>query len=632
MSNQNPAYSHSGRIGNFLSTISLILFDSNSAFSVRFLFACQITPSYGIVMPEQKTSKRQLVLISAGLFLLILVAFEPLRHNAFVDYDDNSYIVENSHIRSGLTWPSICWAFTSGYAANWHPLTWLSHMIDIELFGLNPIGHHLHNLLLHIASTILLFWLLHNMTGAVSRSAFVAIVFGIHPLRVESVAWAAERKDVLSMLFFMLTLAAYLYYVKRGGILRYLLVVLCFALGLMAKPMLVTLPIILLVLDWWPLERMRIGTAFSSDRRPPQKSHSFVPWNRLLAEKIPLLLLAMISCVITYIVQQNGGSMTPVKFPIRIFNAITCYMNYLCKTFWPHNLAALYPYPVYVYPLWPPTIALIVLLAITAFTLYRPSQKPYWVVGWLWYTITLLPVLGLVQVGSQTMADRYSYLPSIGITLLVSWALAELCVRRPGCKITLGILGVISIAAMTFSTRTQLTHWKNNLELYEHTIAVTQNNFIMYNNLGTVLLKQGRLPEATEQIMKSLAIRPDYSESLLSMAFIYIANKQVDKAFDCLREILENDPKNTSALFNMGVILEIQNHAEEALRYYEQTVQFDKTHFKAFNRAGILSMQQGRLNKAVEYFRQSLCINPDYTEARRNLQECLQKQKMTPSQ
>jgi hypothetical protein len=572
-----------------------------------------------------KSHKTQLILISAGLILLIGAAFEPLQHNDFVDYDDNAYLFENTHILSGLTWPSITWAFTSGYAANWHPLTWLSHMLDVTLFGLNPLGHHLHNLLLHAINTVLLFWLFYKMTGTVWRMAFMAAVFGIHPLRVESVAWAAERKDVLGMLFFILTLIVYFNYVKRGGIGRYLLVLLCFALGLMAKPMLVTLPIVLLLLDYWPLERYRPDVVDAS----AHNIHSWKPWSRLLTEKIPLLLLTLISCVITFLVQQHGGSVTTSKFPIRILNALFGYMEYLCKFFWPRNLAMLYPYPNTVYPLWPPTIAAIVLVLITIFVVYRSFQKPYWIVGWAWYLVTLLPVIGLIQVGSQTTADRYSYLPSIGIILPLSWIISEFAAKRPIYRWIIGVMAMACITAMLLSTRIQVTYWKNSETLFSHTLAVTQDNYIIHNNLGFVYLKQKRFPEAMEQIAKSLAIRPDYLEARLSMAFLYIANKQLDNASDYLHKILEDYPHNASALFNIGMILEVQNHTEEALRYYEQASRSDRNHFKALGRAGLIYMRQGNWDKAAKCFQQSLSINPAYPEARQGLDKCLNQHHST---
>ena len=563
-----------------------------------------------------------MVLLTFIIILLVLTAFEPLRYNDFVDYDNNTYIFENMHVRSGLTGSSIQWAFTTGYAANWHPLTWLSHMLDIELFGLNPHGHHLHNLFLHLFSTVLLLWLLYAMTGAVWPSAFTAIAFGIHPLRVESVAWVAERKDVLSMFFFLLTLAAYLYYVKRRSLGRYLLVLLSFALGLMAKPMLVTLPIILLLLDWWPLRRLRIGRPLSPDSTEPD---AFLPFKRLIAEKIPLFVLTVASCIITYIVQQHGGSMTPIKLATRILNMTAGYMAYIYKIIWPQDLAVLYPYPIHNYPLWPPIIASILLALITLFAVYHYSQRPYRLMGWLWYLVTLIPVIGLVQVGMQRMADRYSCLPSIGIFLIISWECAAFVNGKPVRRGIIAILAIASVTAMLVCTRIQVTYWKNTVDLYQHTIAVTQDNYIMHNNLAVAYLKQGRPAEAEQEILRSLAIQPDYVESRLSMAYISITKKQFDEAFDILHKILEDEPDNAPALFNAGVILEIRNSPEEALRYYEKTIQADPNHFKAISRIGTLYMNQGRWEEAITCFRRSLAINPRYAEAQKNLQQCLQK-------
>jgi tetratricopeptide (TPR) repeat protein len=587
-----------------------------------------------------KSPKFQLVLISAGLVLLILVVFEPLRHNGFVNYDDPLYIVENPHIQYGFTTSSILWAFTSGYATNWHPLTWLSHMLDIELFGLNPLGHHLHNLLLHIASTILLFWLLHNMTGAVWRSTFVAMAFGIHPLRVESVAWVAERKDVLSMLFFMLTVAAYLYYVKQGGILRYLLVVLCFALGLMAKPMLVTLPFVLLLLDFWPLRRI----------------HKNV--RRLIVEKIPLLILTIASCIITYSVQKASAS--SFSFYSRATNALVNYVAYLGKLFWPHNLAVLYPYPPSAYPLWLTAAALTILLILSVFIIYNRSKWPFLFTGWFWYIITLVPVIGFVKVGNQSMADRYMYLPSIGISIMLSWSAAQLSAKLRHQKIIMGILIALAGAAMAIGTCSQVALWKDSVTLFKYTLAVTQNNAVIHNNLCWPLWKQGKEAEATEHIQKALQLSPAYPDANINMAAILLKHRQYDKVADYLRKVLityptnakanlnmayifmgqknfdeaerylrnvlMTDAANAEAYYNMGIILEARGKTDEAIHAYEEAVKLNRNHFQAMCDLGVLKFQQGFLEEALSCFRQSIQINPDYGPAHYNLGSILQKQ------
>lgn len=589
-------------------------------------------------------------MISAGLVLLVLAAFEPLRHNAFVAFDDNDYITSNLHVKSGLTWESVKWAFTSRRAANWHPLTWLSHMVDIELFGLNPLGHHLHNLLLHTASTVLLFWLLSKMTGAIWPSAFVAMAFGIHPLRVESVAWASERKDVLSMLFFLLTIAVYLYYIKRPGVLRYSLVMVCFALGLMAKPMLVTLPIVLVLLDIWPLERTQ-----TISRQAIRKSILY-----LITEKIPMLLLVIASCAVTYTVQKTGGSVNAISLQTRILNALSSYIAYLGKIFWPRNLAVLYPYPGPNYPLWPSLAALILLIVLSGIAFYCYSRKSWFFTGWFWYVITLVPVIGLIQVGNQSIADRYTYLPSVGILILLAWSAAQLSSAWRHQKMIMGILVAIAAAGMLAGTRNQLRYWKDSFSLFEHTLAITQYNPVIHNNLGWALMNQGNETKAFEHIQKALQFSPGFCDANINMATLLLKRKEYDKAMDYLHKVLKAKPnnfqanyimalsfidlkrydqaaqyllaalKNTrdnpDAYYYMGIILDTQNKKTEAINAYQQAIQLNPNHYLAINDLGVLKYQHNSLDEAVDYFRRSISIEPNYVQAYSNLALVLQNQ------
>jgi Tfp pilus assembly protein PilF len=534
-------------------------------------------------MIEQKTSKRQVILISASLVLLVLIAFEPVRHNDFVGYDDGDYVIKNIDIQSGFTRESVAWAFTSGYAANWHPVTWLSHMLDIELFGLNPLGHHLHNVALHTISTVLLFLILRSMTGALWPSAFAAMAFGIHPLRVESVAWASERKDTLSMLFFMLTVAAYIYYTHKGGIRRYVLVVLCFSLGLMAKPMLVTVPFILLILDWWPLNRIRHSAATSRLLPVPETACPTVSPGRLIAEKIPLFVLTLIFCIITYSVQQAGGSMSYIKFYIRVLNALTGYLGYLGKIVWPADLAVLYPYPAYVYPLKPPMISFIILTFVSVFIVYSVPKRPYLMAGWLWYVVTLIPVIGLVQVGIQSMADRYTYLPSIGIFMALSWTAAHLSAKWRYRTLIWSVLGCLTAAAMTVGTRTQLTYWKDTAALFDHTLAVTKNNYIAHKVYSGVLEQQERFDEAAIHLSKALKIWPDFPDANINMASLMIRRKQFDDAMVYLHKTMEIKPDNPRVHYYMGALFQTQLKFKEAIQAYEKTLQLDPDFTAAMN-------------------------------------------------
>jgi hypothetical protein len=446
---------------------------------------------------ERTHNKQYILLIYAALILTTVVAFEPLSHNEFIGYDDGSYVTENPYVQSGLNGKSILWALTSlhGRISYWHPLTWLSHMLDCELFGLNPAGHHLTNLLFHIANALLLFWVLRRVTGAVWQSAFVAAAFALHPLHVESVAWVAERKDVLSGFFWMLTIAAYIRYAERPSVSRYLPVVLAFCMGLMAKPTVVTLPFVLLLLDYWPLERFQ------------WKNLRF-----LVCEKIPLLLLAAALSVVTFFAQKGIGAVAPADklgLNLRLANALVSYIRYIGKIFYPAGLAVFYPHPMSSLPLWQPLVCLFILLAVSIAVIYFGRRRRYLPVGWLWYLGVLVPVIGLVQVGNQAMADRYTYLPAIGIFIMLAWGITELLAGWRFRKIVSSAAGLIFIVLILY-TRMQVCHWRNNFTLYEHALKVTANNYVAYNNLGAAFQSEGMFDEAIDHYQRALRIRPDY--------------------------------------------------------------------------------------------------------------------------
>ena len=365
-------------------------------------------------------------LICGALVLAIFVAFEPLRHNDFVNYDDDRYVTENPRVNCGITRQSLIWAFTGPHYGMWHPLTSLSHILDCQLFGLNPLWHHFSNLLLHIANTLLLFWVLKKMTGSFWPSAFVAAVFGLHPFSVESVAWLAERKNVLSGFFWILTIAAYMYYARHSNIRRFLLLILVFSLGLMAKPMVVTLPFVLLLLDYWPLDRFESAGQTQNHLQSSGPGYQRASLRHLIAEKIPLLILSAYVSLITFAFQRTGGAMNlgqDIPFVSRIANALVSYISYLFKMVYPAGLAVLYPHPRNDLPSWKPVICLVILIAVSI-VIYLARRRRYLVVGWLWYLGILVPVLGLVQVGGQAMADRYTYLPLIGIYIIFAWGCA----------------------------------------------------------------------------------------------------------------------------------------------------------------------------------------------------------------
>ena len=525
-------------------------------------------------MAVQDSQKLRVIFICAMLVLATFVVFEPLRHNDFISFDDDKYITENPHIREGITRESLVWAFTSGYAGNWHPLTWLSHMLDIEFFGLDPLWHHMSNLLFHIANTLLLFLLLHNMTGAMWRSAFVAAAFGLHPVHIESVAWVAERKDVLSGLFWLLTMAAYVRYTRHSSVRKYLLVVLLLGLGLMAKSMLVTLPFVLLLLDYWPLRRLN--------------------W-RTVVEKIPLIILSVICCVVTYIVQQSGGAMTAMEvapLSLRLSNALVSYASYLGKMIYPTDLAILYPFPINGLPWWQPTCAFLLLASLSVFAVYTARRGRYILTGWLWYLGTLVPVIGLVKVGVQAMADRYTYLPSIGIFIAIAWGAVQLLSRWRHCRLALGISAGLLIGVMFICTRQQVHYWRDSFTLYKHALNVTEDNHRIHDNFGTVLSAQGKLDEAIRHYLEALRIKPN----------------------------------SAKFCFNLAVALKSQGKLDEAIRHYRRALRIKPDYAEAYNNLGSVLLVQGKLDEAIWHYRRTLEIRPDSVQARRNLERALSEQ------
>jgi len=492
---------------------------------------------------EQFKQQRILFFISIVLVAMTFAAYEPIRHNDFVRLDDYVYVAENPNVTGGITLKSVIWAFTKTHTANWHPLTWLSHMLDCEIYGLNPLGHHITNVLIHTANTLLLLFLLFKMTGALWRSAFVAAAFSLHPIHVESVAWLAERKDVLSGLFWILTILAYLHYAKRPNIKRNAIVVLCFAMGLMAKPMVVTLPFVLLLLDYWPLERIlwRWKRPATTTERQQQQNTSLaypkMPVIHLIAEKIPMFVLSVISCIITFIVQEQSKGVTTLgHLPIkeRIINSLGCYALYIEKIFYPKGLAALYPGPV------PFMIVPAILAAAGVLLLLILGRRRRWlIVGLLWYLGTLVPVIGLVHVGGQIMADRYAYLPSIGIFIIVSWGAWEIFSKTHYSKAILGTSGIIVLVIMIYLTRIQVGYWRDSPTLYSRALAVTKNNHIMLVHYGTYLCAQGKYEEGEQYFKKALYIYPGSMLAKRSYCRVLLEQKRYDEAIACYTEALQ---------------------------------------------------------------------------------------------
>ncbi len=538
-------------------------------------------------VPGPAPSSRVAILwIGLVLTAGVATAYYPILSHDFINFDDPDYITENEWVKQGLTWAGFKWAFNLGYASNWHPLTWLSHMLDCQLFGLNAGRHHLTSGLFHLANTLLLFALLRSLTGTLWRSAGVAALFALHPLHVESVAWLSERKDVLSTLFGLLTLIAYARFaqfkiknkkLQIDGKARYGAALAFFALGLMSKPMLVTWPLVMLLLDVWPLNRISLASRVLS-------LESWNAWKGLVREKLPFLLLAVVSSLLTFSAQKAGGAVagfSSLAFAPRIQNAITAYAGYLKKMVWPADLAAYYPFPESI-PL--PLVALagFVLAAISVLVLVWRRQRPYLLVGWLWYLVMLIPVIGLVQVGFQAMADRYTYLSLTGPFIMLVWGGEEITRgwhnRKPVFFAMAGILLAVGVGL----TSAQAGYWKNSETLHRHTLAVTTRNATTHLNLGSALLMQGRAPEAVEQFTAALNIRPDYAEARSNLGFALVAQGRYEEAIGQFRLALQTKPLGKT-YFLLGNALNLQGKTAEAIVEYRRALEWDTNQVGALN-------------------------------------------------
>lgn len=452
---------------------------------------------------------RRSAFVGVALLVLVFAAFSPVFQNDFINYDDNKYVTDNPQLRESFP-QTLRWAFTTFTASNWHPITWLSHRLDVALFGLNPRGHHATSLVFHAANTLLLFCLLQQMTGTVWTSALAAAFFGIHPLHVESVVWAAERKDLLSTLFLFLTLAAYRRYVGRKEISWYAAMILLFALGLMSKPMLVTVPVLLLCLDHWPLDRFRFG------ERIQRQARSSEPLSSLLAEKLPLVVLSLLSAAITWTAQSQGGAVkTFEEYPlaIRVGNAFVSAVQYAAKMVWPQGLAIVYPHPGLHLSAVNALLSAGLLAAVTFWAADNMRRFPYFMVGWLWYLVSLLPVLGLVQVGGQAMADRYTYIPLIGLFVIVGWCLGDLGRTWADRRVIIWTAAAAALLSLAVVTRLQVRTWRSSVAVFEHALKVTENNFVAHDNLASALLEDGRTRDAMRHALAALRLYPDKEPS-----------------------------------------------------------------------------------------------------------------------
>ena len=573
---------------------------------------------------DSQFNLRQDVLVCLFLIVATLAVYWQVQNFDFVNFDDGKYVAENQHVQEGLTVESIVWAFKTIHAGNWHPLTWLSHMLDCRLFGLNPGRHHLTNLFFHIANTLLLFVVFRRMTGSLWQSAFVAALFALHPSHVESVAWISERKDVLSTFFWMLTMWGYIRYVDHLSVHRYLLVILFFVLGLMSKPMLVTLPFVLLLLDFWPLKRIQIEPSDPDIGNVRQKSNFLFP----VLEKVPLIALAAASSMVTFYAQKHGGavaSLDVIPLKARIANALVVYVKYIGNMIYPAKLAALYPHPV-ILPLWQTSGACLLLVSISFAAIISVRQRPYVAAGWLWYLGTLVPVIGLVQVGNQAMADRYTYVPLIGLFVIIAWGVPELVISWKHRIKWLSLLATIMLAALMVVTWKQVGYWKNSITLFEHTLEVTSNNYVPHNNLGLALDQQGRTKEAIEHYLQALRIQPAYAAAHNNLGNALNKLGRTEDAVNHYLQALRITPDFKEAHNNLGVVLDKQGRTEEAVAHYLQALRINPDYADAHSNLGNALKKLGRTEEAIDHYLQVLRIQPDFEEVHNNLGNALLKQ------
>jgi len=583
-------------------------------------------------MNDNTTKRNKLLQIRPDLLvclffvIAILSVYWQVRNYSFVNYDDRQYVTQNHYVQAGLTLESIKWSFTAIHASNWHPLTWLSHMLDCQIYEMNPGHHHMTNVLLHILNTLLLFLVFKRMTGKLWQSGFVAALFALHPLHVESVAWVAERKDLLSTFFWMLTLWSYVRYVERSDFNRYLPVLFFFILGLMAKPMLVTLPFVLLLLDYWPLRRFELGSR--DENNSQQRRFNF----GLICEKMPLFFLSAVSSVVTYIVQESSGavnSLAVIPFHIRIANATVSYASYIGKMIWPHNLAVFYPYPESIVS-WKITGAGLLLGVISVIVCQMVRTKPYFAVGWLWYIGSLVPVIGIVQAGVQKMADRYTYVPLIGLFIIIAWGVPDILVRWRHKKIILAISTTFVLSAFMICTWFQVKNWQNSITLFEHALDVTVDNSIAHINLGEALAGQGKIDAAVRHYYEALRIKPNLAAPHLNLGVALKEGGKLSEAINHFSKVLGLKSDCAEVHYELGDTLDRKGDFASAIEHYLEAVRIKPDYAKVYNNLGVIQARQNKDKEAIAHFYKAIQIDSAYAGAYYNLGKIFTNQGKTP--
>ena len=564
------------------------------------------------------------------LFLILAsgVVYLQVWNHDFVGYDDDGYVFENVRVQKGLTLDNAIWAFKTTQKSNWHPLTWLSHMLDVELFGLQPGRHHMTSVFFHILNSQLLFGIFSKMTGRVWQSGFVAAMFALHPLHVESVAWVSERKDVLAMFFWTLTLWSYARYVEQPRIKRYLPVVGLFALGLIAKPMLVTLPFVLLLLDFWPLSRIQFNG--SNQDSVISGRRSSMGW--LILEKTPLFILTLGSCFITFFAQAKGGAVGSSAihpFPVKVANAFFSYLKYIQKMIWPDHLAVLYPHPG-VIPVWQLTAAMVLLIGISFVAIRYLKQLPWLGVGWFWYLGTLVPVIGLVQVGVQGLADRYTYIPLTGLFIIIAWGVPKLMSGWRYRTIAISGICVVLFPILMATAWIQASYWQNSQKLFRHALDVTTDNYVIHNNLGFELAEIGRVDEAIKHYREAVRINPDFEIAYINLGKALLLQGKVDESIRFNQALLKIKPDYAGVHHNLGLVLLHKGEAEQAIFHFQEALRINNDYAEVYNSLGAARLSQGQIKQAISCFRQALRIKPDFYAAQENLSKLENLMKTDP--
>ncbi len=569
-------------------------------------------PGVSVSSGLSRSPQRQTLLFCLLLTAVVLVSYSPVTHNGFV-YDDDQYITGNPHVRAGLTWATVKWAFTTLDQANWVPLSWLSHALDCELFGLNPAGHHYGNVLLHAANAVLLFLLLQSATGFRWRGLMVAALFALHPINVESVAWAAERKNVLSMFFLLLALWAYVWYTRKPALLRYAAVFVLFALGLLIKSQVITFPFLLLLADYWPLCRFLPQTAWGTQAQGETSPRLWSGW--LVLEKMPLLLLSAASAVITMKAEKAGGAVNTFQYSrlLRLETAVISYVRYLGKAFWPTKLVALYPHPTRLYPAWQVGAAVVLLLLVTAWVLLRARGQRYLAVGWFWFLGSLVPMIGLVQVGSHAMADRFAYIPLIGLFLMLTWLAAEWAKARRISAKWLAIPAVCCLLALGALTYRQVGYWHDTESFWRRTLALTEDNYIAQVNLGEFLFRQGRAEEAAAHFRAALAIRPDGLTANLNLGAYEDSRGNLPAAIERYRMVASHAAApgmRATAYSSLGFAYRGMGQPMQAKQCFETALQLEPDWARAMTGLGLIAQGNGDLAEAIRQYSRAVAVQP----------------------